>query len=144
MSYTKIDNENAWKEIITPFYEWTQYLTLKRNTSPKPIEDETLIQQDRPFKFIFVHDIKAVIKTFHNDSLSIPIVDNILDLSLSTVQSLMQQCSDMPPANMKNAKKYHTHFNHILKKLQRLNILIIDNNKLVPGPRARCLATYEY
>lgn len=59
LGYRKVGDE--WKEIVTPFYEWHEYLLFLRNTEAKPISNPQEIQRFRPQDFSFVQDVSAVL-----------------------------------------------------------------------------------
>ena len=53
LSYNRIDDQ--WKEVVTPFHEWRQFLTFLRDSTPKPVE--TSGTED----FAFAKEIHALI-----------------------------------------------------------------------------------
>jgi predicted transcriptional regulator len=60
LRYEKIGNQ--WKEYITPFDEWSEYLSFLRTTQPTPILDEEEIIPLRPHDFSFVRDMSKLLK----------------------------------------------------------------------------------
>ncbi|MBS0616103.1 MAG: hypothetical protein JSR58_06090 [Verrucomicrobia bacterium] len=52
-----------WKEIVTPFYEWRQYLTFLRDTSPAPIKNPEKVKRLKAQDFSFVQDMTAALET---------------------------------------------------------------------------------
>lgn len=60
LRYEKV--ENQWKEIVTPFDEWHEYLTFLRTTQPNPILEEEEIVPFRSHDFSFVRDMAHVLK----------------------------------------------------------------------------------
>lgn len=59
LSYNKIGD--VWKEVVTPFHEWREYLRLQKNSSPKPIEQQK-ISRTHSHDFAFMHDLNALLK----------------------------------------------------------------------------------
>lgn len=54
--------EDLWQEIVTPFYEWREYLTFLRDTQPKPIQDTVKIERSQPTDFAFIHELTSLLK----------------------------------------------------------------------------------
>lgn len=52
---------NHWKEIVTLFQEWKDYLLFLKETTPTSI-DPKQVQRYRPFDFSFVDDIASLLK----------------------------------------------------------------------------------
>lgn len=51
LGYEKVGNE--WKEVITPFYEWREYLRFLRDTEIKPLPENAKIEQQHFSEFAF-------------------------------------------------------------------------------------------
>ena len=60
LSYQKIGKK--WEEIVTPFYEWREYLLHLRSSAPKPITTPATVAFTRPENFAFVVDMQAVLE----------------------------------------------------------------------------------
>ncbi|MBS0650340.1 MAG: hypothetical protein JSR93_04175 [Verrucomicrobia bacterium] len=60
LGYRKVDDD--WKEIVTPFHEWHEYLMFLRTTEAPSITTPEKIQRARPQDFSFIQDISAVLK----------------------------------------------------------------------------------
>ncbi len=60
LGYQKVGEE--WKEIVTPFYEWHEYLRFLRSTESLSITKCDDIQRFRPRDFSFVEDLSLVLK----------------------------------------------------------------------------------
>ena len=60
LSYNRIDG--MWKEVVTPFYEWREYLRFQRDTQPKRITDIETIKRKHPHDFGFIQDMSALLK----------------------------------------------------------------------------------
>ena len=69
-------NDNCWEEIVTPFYEWHEYLRFKRDTAPKSISDPAGIIRKHPEDFGFVHDMTRILKSLQSKALSVASFDN--------------------------------------------------------------------
>jgi hypothetical protein len=60
VSYLK--EEDHFHEVVTPFYEWRQYLLFLKETDPKPIEEKEAIFRKRDSDFAFIEDMEAVLQ----------------------------------------------------------------------------------
>lgn len=69
LSYNE-SNEH-WEEVITPFYEWREFLRLNQRTMPKPIENSLEIQRTHMHDFGFVMDMSTVIKATLSEPVAI-------------------------------------------------------------------------
>ena len=75
MSYNKVNGK--WKEVLTPFHEWRQFLQFQAKTKPQPISDKDAIVRNAPDDaFSFLLDLKTylnelnegAVKTVHLSS----------------------------------------------------------------------------
>lgn len=60
LGYTKIGE--MWKETVTPFHEWHEYLHFLRRTETQPIVDLSSIVRKRPDDFAFIQDLALLLK----------------------------------------------------------------------------------
>lgn len=60
LGYEKIGGN--WKEVVTPFHEWKEYLTFVKNTTPSPIEDPSSIIVSRLQDFSHISDLTAILQ----------------------------------------------------------------------------------
>ncbi len=54
--------KGVWKEIVTPFHEWREYLLFMRNTIVKSVPEPDKVKRTRPHDQSFILDITAVLK----------------------------------------------------------------------------------
>lgn len=59
LTYKKV--KGRWEQIVTPFYEWREYLKFVRNHKPLPVEDPASIQKYRNSDFAFIEDMTAIL-----------------------------------------------------------------------------------
>ncbi len=59
LGYEKIEDE--WKEIVTPFQEWRDYLMFLKETESSPIVTADRIVKRRGGDFAFIHDLAALL-----------------------------------------------------------------------------------
>ena len=60
LSYNRIGDE--WKEVVTPFYEWKEYLLTTRKNRATKIEQEEEVVPNYPQPFGHVHNLAALLK----------------------------------------------------------------------------------
>jgi hypothetical protein len=60
LSYKCIGDQ--WEEVVTPFYEWREYLRFKRDTEPQPILDVAKIKRTHPDDYGFINDMTTRLK----------------------------------------------------------------------------------
>jgi predicted transcriptional regulator len=58
--YNKIDGK--WKQVVTPFHEWREYLRFRRENQPKSATEEENVVKYRPTDFAFVDDMTTVLE----------------------------------------------------------------------------------
>lgn len=73
LSYRKIDGD--WKEVVTPFYEWRQYLRFLRDTAPTPFTPE--VTETYPGELAFANLMRARLKGLQKGPLTINAPDHI-------------------------------------------------------------------
>ena len=59
LGYRKVNDH--WKEIVTPFYEWREYLTFLRSTETNPIATPHQVVRKRPHDFAFIQDMTILL-----------------------------------------------------------------------------------
>lgn len=69
ISYEMIDD--TWEEIVTPFYEWREYLKFVRDTSPQTITETSTIQRLHSNDFGFIKDLISILNALKVSSLPI-------------------------------------------------------------------------
>lgn len=57
-----IHEGNRWRQVLTPFEEWRNYLLFLRTTQPIPITDTEAVQRKHPHDFGFVEDIDILLR----------------------------------------------------------------------------------
>ncbi|HEY2810677.1 MAG TPA: hypothetical protein VGJ00_04740 [Rhabdochlamydiaceae bacterium] len=59
LSYQKV--EEQFTEIVTPFYEWKEYLTFLKETDVSPIDSPQKVVRKRPCDFSFIQDMMLLL-----------------------------------------------------------------------------------
>ncbi len=51
-----------WKEVVTPFHEWREYLTFLRDTTPVAIKSPDRVERLKSHDFAFIQDMTAILQ----------------------------------------------------------------------------------
>jgi hypothetical protein len=70
VSYKK--EEDHWIEIITPFYEWREYLRFLKATETPPVKFLSKIVRFRETDFAFIEEMSSLLKRLEKKPLSLP------------------------------------------------------------------------
>ncbi len=141
LSYRRIGNE--WKEVVTPFYEWMQYMRFKRDTVPVSIADEESqkgkIVCDRPFECAFATDLAAILKECARSPLPVAKAPAPLFFSLSdsSFDRLIRGLPDWPAADSERRSALNSYIGWILQKLSFLGLVAIKDEFIVTLEAAR-------
>jgi hypothetical protein len=128
LSYSYIEEENTWSEIITPFHEWRQYLLFKKNNKPQEIEDVKSIKQYHETTFAFANDCKAILNIIKKNPLKLSSPESFVKQvpSSDAIKTIKQKLD-------KNSKKQDIHyFSYIISKLCALSLAENNEGLLVP------------
>ncbi len=72
LSYHRGENE-TWEEVISPFYEWREYLRFLRETTPTSITDPSKIKRNHPEDFGYLSDLNKLIEKLQISPMPIPL-----------------------------------------------------------------------
>lgn len=122
LSYRPVNG--MWKEVITPFYEWMEFLCFQRDTEPQPIKDKEKLLCDYKEDFGFVRDLTAVLKVLTQIPLKISMLGREPSLALESIASWLPH---MTPEVAK----------HVFDKLEQLHLAEIREGYIHPTPKVR-------
>jgi hypothetical protein len=118
LSYNQADDQ--WEEVITPFYEWREFLRFKQCTLPNPINEPLEIKRTHPHDFGFVIDMSAIISESLNAPLALIKENDQWNLCDKDIERLITHpCT----------KKYTASLVQMLAKLQ---LVEIKDDKMIP------------
>lgn len=60
LTYKK--SKGRWEQIVSPFYEWREYLRFVRDHKPQPLENAHLVQKYRDSDFAFTEDMTVILQ----------------------------------------------------------------------------------
>ncbi len=145
LGYTKIDDE--WKEVVTPFYEWKEYLTFLRNTEATSIVNTSTIERFRPLDFSFIEDLHAILSMAKKQPLA-------LNPDKTPQESLLPTIAAQLTGFKENAPAILPYLNKLISKLRllklaevvdgRLYVLDSANDWLSMKPEARGMFLYRH
>lgn len=118
LSYTKVDDR--WEEVITPFYEWQEYLLFQNQNAPKTIQDVENIVRKHPHDFGFIQDLALLLKILGKKGLKIH--EETYELSEKDFQNLQEVFgySSLTPE----------HLSALIQKALSLHLAEIERGKL--------------
>lgn len=67
LGYNQIGDK--WIEVVTPFYEWREYLRYLRDSQPKPIADSQKVVRSHDKDFAFVEDMTTLLSALQKKNL---------------------------------------------------------------------------
>jgi hypothetical protein len=113
LSYNQIGNQ--WKEVVTPFHEWREFLRFRRDKMPKKL-DSTGVERLRTSEFAAVQDATALLQAMPI-SVSEGRHHYCYRLDDDELARLARLCDGMPPLTEANRERYATYFGHLIGKL---------------------------
>jgi predicted transcriptional regulator len=118
ISYVQVDG--MWHEVVSPFYEWMEYLDFERDSVVTPIRDKAKIMQLRKEEFSFLQDMNIILEEAPIPLQSKAIAPKILNLLFG----------DLWKKDKSLASHYETYFKGILDKILELELGNVQDNML--------------
>jgi len=103
----------GWKEIVTPFHEWREYLSFLSKTAPRPVADVSKVYRFRPSDHSFVQDMTSILLYLKKQ----PVVLN--DKGYAALASTCDELSHDP-----------AYIDQIIRKLKVLKFADLSEGKL--------------
>lgn len=120
--YEKVGD--VWEEIITPFYEWREYLEFLRSTEAVSINDVARIERFRPKDFAFVEDMKSLLQYAKKRPIALEQGRTLPAAPL--LQGIAEALQDIDARD----PKFLTYFERLVDKAQLLKLAEIVDGKL--------------
>lgn len=124
-----------WLEVITPFYEWHQYLRFLKATEA-PILKSASVQRSRKSDFAFIEDMSALLALSLKKPISIESWDGENLLPLKVVSDLASHCS-LPIDSKQQLQSAAEHLTQVLRKLILVQLVQFTDYKIHPLDSAR-------
>lgn len=123
---------DGYEEIITPIFEWTQYLEASKNLKPEVLDGTDSVKSYRPDEFAFVEEMSSLLKYAEKQSILLEF-NQSQDRWVPTPESKAQMQSD---------KKNHfalddVYLVRLINKLLLLGLAFIDEDTLKPTPLSK-------
>ena len=125
LGYNK-DND-LWKEVVTPFHEWREYLRFLRDTEASPIPSNVKISRRRSHDFSFVQDMAAVLNLAKTQPIAlVPFSDDKIlpqKAGLAAIAAKCEKLDEKDPVSI-------AYIQEILTKLCLLKLADIVDGRL--------------
>jgi hypothetical protein len=123
VSYVKEDDH--WLEIVTPFYEWHQYLRFLKETEAHPIETPETISRKRDNDYAFVEDMASLLQLIRKrpqplDPLGLS--ENMAAEFAALCHISLETATDLPFAR--------NYFAHLIDKLRLVKLANLVDSRL--------------
>jgi len=115
------------KEMITPFYEWREYLRFLRDTETPKITENVLIQRKRAKDFSFIQDLSTFLTLIKKEPMAIsPYSRSEFKLEPEALKSVAVKCE------LKDEKEdvWVAYIYQMLSKLKRLKLVDVVDDRL--------------
>ena len=117
LSYRK--NGDEWEELVTPFYEWKEYLLFLQNTETPSISKEQVTQKGSS-EFSFVQDLSILLTAAKKERIPLEVTQEGLTLPQQPfLQSLLPFFADLSP----DETIYKPYLHHLLTKLSLIRLV---------------------
>jgi len=127
LTYRKI--KGRWEQIVSPFYEWREYLKFIRDNKPFPVEDAHLVKKYRDSDFAFIEDMTTILTLTKASPLHLVLdeqerwIPDKVSMKLLS-KHLPKFTTDLPPS-------LFTHYlATIIRKLLFLKLCKVDGSSL--------------
>lgn len=146
--YQKIKGE--WQQVVTPFYEWREYLRFLRDSRPKPIEDSKNTKVVREGDFCFVQDMTSILSFIKTNPIPLKLDENE---RWGVEKVVFKKLSAVLP-KLEDTEEIHSYLSKVFQKLLFLRLAKIDGSLLKINEGAdewlamsienRALASYKH
>jgi hypothetical protein len=127
--YRKI--ENKWIEVVTPFFEWREYLTFLKTTKTSPVEEEDRVAHYRASEFSFVEDMSELLKIVKTAPIALQLSEKELWIPDKTLLKTLSK--KIPPLSSEiEHETYTDYLAKIIQKLLFLNLCKVEASSLKP------------
>ncbi|MBN4067515.1 hypothetical protein JYU14_05465 [Simkania negevensis] len=134
LSYNRIGDE--WKEVVTPFYEWQQYLGFLVQTDLVDAAFLTPPSSLRKGRYSFATDATVVAEAAKEHPIAVSYITSLRRHvpSNDAVALLLSKCDNIPANATDDFDRYSDYYSHLLTKLCQVRVLQESGEMLVPGP----------
>jgi len=125
LGYKKVDDQ--WREVVTPFHEWKEYLTFLRDTETRPISASQNVQRRRLQDFSFIQDLSAILTLAKKQPFPMEVSTNgQLSLSKASLAALLAKCEGLKEGDYQLSDYLH----RLISKLRMLKLADVVDGRL--------------
>jgi len=122
LGYNKVGDQ--WKEIVTPFHEWREYLVFLRESEAKAIQDPTKIVPTRVHPFAFIQDMSVILNLAKKNPISLTQTQSGAFIpQKAALQSIIAKCEGLKETDL-------AYIHQVLSKLRLLKFADIVDGRL--------------
>lgn len=134
LSYRK--DGGYWKEVITPFHEWKQYLKFKQENAPKALSSSITVQSCSKRRFHFIQDMTYLLEEIIHQPLGLlpSATDHDFLFTEETVKQLKVACPGKEDAQ--SHLSWQLYFSRLASRLVRIGLAIRHEDTLCPHHQA--------
>lgn len=107
-------NGDEWREVVTPFQEWKDYLAFLRDTTAKAVPDFSKVKRMRPHDYSFVQDMASILHAAKKQ---------LIVLNAKGYTLLASKCEELEDNT--------AYLEQVIRKLRLLKLIDIVDDKLV-------------
>jgi hypothetical protein len=115
---------DLWKEVVTPFYEWTEYLRFLKTTESQTIKNPADVERYRPQDFSFIQDMSIILNQAKKQP--IPLTEVKEDVYLpqkSALATILAKCENLN-------EKDTLYLERLIAKLRMIKLADIVDGRL--------------
>ena len=131
-----IRENNAWREVITPFHEWTEYLLFKQKNIPKGINEskEVVSFTTRPFNFI--QDMTYLLEEIIHQPLTLQASASDQDFLFTEEVLRSLKMGIQGKEDREDLLSWQLYFSRLASRLVRIGLAIRHEDMLCPHHHA--------
>lgn len=118
VSYVK--EEDHWHEIVTPLYEWGQYLRFLKETEAQPIQETHKIVKRRERDYAFLEDASAILSSLGKKG-----------MPLEPLSAFASICK-LPFETPEEISSSQNYLSHLIEKICLVRLADRSNDRLFP------------
>ena len=122
LSYTKVGDQ--WKEVVTPFHEWRQFLRYRRRSLPRTLAKSNDVIIYRDGDFAFIRDMEFIIRQALDTTYT-------MDADFVPGKKQVKQLIEEGGYSFDTEDELLSYAEHVLAKLSLLRLGESDGSKLV-------------
>lgn len=125
LGYQKVGTQ--WKEVVTPFHEWREYLLFLRDTTPTTIKDTSKVVRRRSQDFAFVQDLGVILNLAKKQPFSLVTTKEGWTLPQKTaLATIVAKCDGLDEGDPSFSKYIH----QLISKLRLLKLADVVDGRL--------------